>query len=144
MWFATFVLFDSIKFELICTFDKHAVHFMMSAPVAEHQLFVSVVVQPRTIFRPLRKKFSSQDERQVAKKKYDQESRERKFLPQWTKDRSWLDYDGDKQLMFCATKCALRNLTDKLSKSFCFSFNKHWAAVDSVGSVGIDFERYLD
>jgi hypothetical protein len=25
-----------------------------------------------------------------AKKKYDKECRERKFLPQWTKDRSWL------------------------------------------------------
>ena len=24
------------------------------------------------------------------KKKYDKESRERRFLPQWTKDRSWL------------------------------------------------------
>ena len=47
------------------------------------------------------KRPASEDERQVAKKKYDQESRERKFLPQWTKDRSWLDYDGDKQLMFC-------------------------------------------
>jgi hypothetical protein len=47
------------------------------------------------------KRPASEDGRQVAKKKYDQESRERKFLPQWTKDRSWLDYDGDKQLMFC-------------------------------------------
>jgi hypothetical protein len=29
MWFATFVLFDSIKFELICTFDKHRnAHFV--------------------------------------------------------------------------------------------------------------------
>jgi hypothetical protein len=35
------------------------------------------------------------------KKKYDKESRERKFLPQWTKDRSWLAYEEYKQLMFC-------------------------------------------
>jgi hypothetical protein len=35
------------------------------------------------------------------KKKYDKESRERKFLPQWTKDRSWLAYKEYKQLMFC-------------------------------------------
>jgi hypothetical protein len=47
------------------------------------------------------KRPTSADERQVAKKKYDKESRERKFLPQWTKDRSWLAYDEDKQLMFC-------------------------------------------
>jgi hypothetical protein len=38
VWLTTFVLFDSIKFELICSFDKHAVDFMISAPVAEHQL----------------------------------------------------------------------------------------------------------
>ena len=44
------------------------------------------------------KRTASADERQVAKKKYDKESRERKFLPQWTKDRSWLNYDEDKQL----------------------------------------------
>jgi hypothetical protein len=31
---------------------------MISAPVAEHQLLVFLVGQPRTIFRPLRKKFS--------------------------------------------------------------------------------------
>jgi hypothetical protein len=37
VWLTTFVLFDSIKFELICSFDKHAVNFMISAPVAEHQ-----------------------------------------------------------------------------------------------------------
>jgi hypothetical protein len=54
----TFVLFNSIKFELICFFDKHSVDFMISAPVAEHQLLVFLVGQPRTIFRPLRKKFS--------------------------------------------------------------------------------------
>ena len=35
------------------------------------------------------------------KKKYDKESRERNFLPQWTKDRSWLAYEEYKQLMFC-------------------------------------------
>jgi hypothetical protein len=35
------------------------------------------------------------------KKRYDKESRERKFLPQWTKDRSWLAYEEYKQLMFC-------------------------------------------
>jgi hypothetical protein len=32
---------------------------------------------------------------------YLKESRERKFLPQWTKDRSWLAYEEYKQLMFC-------------------------------------------
>jgi hypothetical protein len=58
VWLTTFVLFDSIKFELVCSFDKHAVYFMISAPVAEHQLLVFLVGQPRTIFRPLRKKFS--------------------------------------------------------------------------------------
>jgi hypothetical protein len=47
------------------------------------------------------KRPASADERQVAKKKYDKESRERKFLPQWTKDRSWLAYEEYKQLMFC-------------------------------------------
>jgi hypothetical protein len=31
---------------------------MISAPVAEHQLLVFLVGQPRTTFRPLRKKFS--------------------------------------------------------------------------------------
>jgi hypothetical protein len=36
------------------------------------------------------KRLASADERQLAKKKYDKESRKRKFLPQWTKDRSWL------------------------------------------------------
>ena len=51
VWLTTFVLFDSIKFELIC-------FFMISEPVAEHQLLVFLVGQPRTIFRPLRKKFS--------------------------------------------------------------------------------------
>ena len=60
VWLTTFVLFDSIKFELICFFDKHSVDFMISEPVAEHQLLVFLVHvgQPRTIFRPLRKKFS--------------------------------------------------------------------------------------
>ena len=58
VWLTTFVLFDSIKFELICFFDKHSVDFMISEPVAEHQLLVFLVGQPRTIFRPLRKKFS--------------------------------------------------------------------------------------
>ena len=58
VWLTTFMLFDSIKFELICFFDKHSVDFMISAPVAEHQLLVFLVGQPRTIFRPLRKKFS--------------------------------------------------------------------------------------
>jgi hypothetical protein len=58
VWLTTFVLFDSIKFELICSFDKHAVNFMISAPVAEHQLLVFLVGQPRMIFRPLMKKFS--------------------------------------------------------------------------------------
>jgi hypothetical protein len=43
MWLTTFVPFDSIKFELICSFDKHAVNFMISAPVAEHQLLVFLV-----------------------------------------------------------------------------------------------------
>jgi hypothetical protein len=47
------------------------------------------------------KRRASADERQVAKKKYDKESRERKFLHQWTKDRSWLAYEKYKQLMFC-------------------------------------------
>jgi hypothetical protein len=36
------------------------------------------------------KRPASADERQVAKKKYDKECRERKFVPQWTKDCSWL------------------------------------------------------
>ena len=58
VWLTTFVLFDSIKFELICSFDKHSVDLMISAPVAEHQLLVFLIGQPRTIFRPLRKKFS--------------------------------------------------------------------------------------
>jgi hypothetical protein len=40
VWLTTFVLFDSIKFELICSFDKHSVDLMISAPVAEHQLLV--------------------------------------------------------------------------------------------------------
>jgi hypothetical protein len=35
----------------------------------------------------------------AGKKMYDKESRERKFLPQWTKDRSWLAYEEYKQLM---------------------------------------------
>ena len=47
------------------------------------------------------KRPASADERQVAKKKYDKESRERKFLPQWTKDRSWLACEEYNQLMFC-------------------------------------------
>jgi hypothetical protein len=38
VWLTIFVLFDSIKFELICSFDKHAVDFMISEQVAEHQL----------------------------------------------------------------------------------------------------------
>jgi hypothetical protein len=50
VWLATFVLFDNIKFELICSFDKHAVDFMIFAPVAEHQLLVFVIGQPRMIF----------------------------------------------------------------------------------------------
>ena len=58
MAYLTFMLFDSIKFELNCSFDKHSVDLMISAPVAEHQLLVFLVGQPRTIFRPLRKKFS--------------------------------------------------------------------------------------
>jgi hypothetical protein len=33
------------------------------------------------------------------KKMYDKESRERKYLPQWTKDRSWLVYEEYKQSM---------------------------------------------
>jgi hypothetical protein len=47
------------------------------------------------------KRPASADERQVAKKKYEKESRKRKFLPQWTKDRSWLAYKEYKKLMFC-------------------------------------------
>jgi hypothetical protein len=35
------------------------------------------------------------------KKKYDKESREIKFLPQWTKDHSWLACEEYNQLMFC-------------------------------------------
>ena len=44
-----------------------------------------------------------------------------------------------KTFMKLCNKMYLRNLTDKLSKSFCFSFNKHCTAIDSVG-----FEMYLD
>ena len=55
----------------------------------------------RSILGKKLKRPASADERHVAKKKYDKEFRERKFLPQWTKDRSWLAYGEDKQLMFC-------------------------------------------
>jgi hypothetical protein len=58
--------------------------------------YVEGSIPSKKLIRP-----ASADKRQVAKKKYDKESRERKFFPQWTKDRSWLAYEEYKQLMFC-------------------------------------------
>jgi hypothetical protein len=46
------------------------------------------------------KRPASADERQVAKKSMIKNPG-KEFLPQWTKDRSWLAYEEYKQLMFC-------------------------------------------
>jgi hypothetical protein len=80
------------------------------------------------------KRPASEDERQVAKKKYDQESRERKFLPQWTKDRSWLDYDGDKQLMFC-NWCRNHEVDSVFVKGICYRLNKYSSSFVIIISI---------
>ena len=79
-----------------------------------------------------KKKTTSDSNKNVSDKKYDKEQRIRKFQEHWLKTFPWLEYETEKNEMFCKL-CRKSNYADKESAFFAGSSN---FKLDSVKAHG--------